>query len=249
MKRKIIKIDEALCDGCGDCVVGCSEGAIQIIDGKAKLVREDFCDGFGDCIGVCHSGALVIEERETVAFDEEAVKENLLKTKGKEAVWRMEDAQARHKKDSFSGCPGMQNSVIERKEKSGELIKSELEQWPVQLHLVNPAAPFLKNKELVLLSTCSPVASPEVHSKYMKGRGVLLACPKLDRTDPYVEKLASIFNQANISKLVILRMEVPCCAGLTLMVKNARELSGRSDLIVEEHVLGIDGTFKGQVDV
>lgn len=252
MKRKIIKINEELCDGCGNCVVGCSEGALKIVDGKAKLVKEDFCDGFGDCIGTCPTGALTIEEREAAQFDIEGVKEHLEKTEGAEAVRKMEEAHKRHeakKFDSGGGCPGMKMRMKDPKVKKtslssggpSQMIPSELGQWPVQLHLVRPDAPYFKHSELVILSTCSPVASADVHWRYLKGRSVVIACPKLDRTEPYEEKLAAILSESSIPKVIIVRMEVPCCGGLTMTARNAALKTGRKDLTVEEHVISLDG--------
>ncbi len=261
MKRKIIKIDEKLCNGCGDCIIGCSEGALQLIDGKAKLVKEDFCDGFGDCVGTCPTGALTIEEREAADFDINGVKNHLEQTQGKKAVMKMEQAQKRHETrknkpqnhtiPASGGCPGMKMRIKDKSQKpqpnsSGgpsRMIPSELAQWPVQLHLVHPQAPYFKNSELVILSTCSPVASADVHWRYLKGRSVVIACPKLDKTEPYEDKLAMILEETTIPKVIIVRMEVPCCGGLTMITANAVEKSGRKDLKVEEHVISLDGAL------
>ncbi|MAT38803.1 MAG: 4Fe-4S ferredoxin [Ectothiorhodospiraceae bacterium] len=270
MVREIIEINEALCDGCGDCVTECSEGAIKIIDGVAKLVKEQYCDGFGDCIGACPTGALKIVKKEVAAFDEEATKQFLLETQGEHAVRKMEAAQQKHAGEGNGhampalkvqemphrggGCPGSVQRDMRKNAAASQpaepaagatIIPSELQQWPVQLHLVNPAAPYFQNSELVVLSTCGPVACAEVHQRYLRGRSVVVACPKLDRTDPYVEKLASIFAAANTPKVIIVVMEVPCCKGLTQMTAQAAQLSGRDDLIVEEHVLSLDGSIKG----
>jgi NAD-dependent dihydropyrimidine dehydrogenase PreA subunit len=262
MKRKIIEINEDLCNGCGDCIVGCAEGALQLVDGKAKLVKEDFCDGFGDCVGTCPTGALQIIEREAAAFDEEATIEHVRNTGGEEAVKRMLDAAEVHEakekaaaespKPKMGGCPGMQVRMAQKKEAAakpatttveggGQVIKSDLDQWPIQLHLVPPTAPFFDGKELVVLSTCSPVASPDVHWRYVRGRSLVVACPKLDRTEGYVEKLAAIMAQNNIPKVIIVRMQVPCCGGLTAITQQAYQASGRRDLVVEEVTIGLDG--------
>jgi len=259
MKRKIIEINEDLCNGCGDCIVGCAEGALQLIDGKARLVKEDFCDGFGDCVGTCPTGALQIIEREAVAFDEEATIEHVRNIGGEDAVKRMlgaaEEHEAKEKameqKPKAGGCPGLQlrfgNKPAAEKPKaesapvSGQVIRSDLDQWPIQLHLVPPTAPFFEGKELVVLSTCSPVASPDVHWRYVRGRSLVVACPKLDRTEGYVEKLAAIMAQNNIPKVIIVRMQVPCCGGLTMITKQAHAVSGRTDLVVEEVTIGLDG--------
>ncbi len=254
MKRKIIRIDEELCNGCGNCIVGCSEGALQLIDGKARLVREDFCDGFGDCVGTCPTGALVIEEREAADFNEEAVKQYLLETQGVEAVWRMEEAQHRHEAAEIHtmGCPGSRTMEINRPghqhqagaTMTGAVMPSELAQWPVQIHLVSPNAPYFNNKELVVMSTCGPLASADVHWRYLRGRSVVVGCPKLDDTRPYAGKLAAILKQNNIPKVIVARMEVPCCGGLTMILQQAIELSGKDDIILEENIIGIDGTVK-----
>lgn len=265
MKRKIIEIDEALCTGCGDCIVGCAEGALQLIDGKAKLVKENFCDGFGDCVGTCPTGALQIIEREAAEFDEVATIEHVRKQGGEEAVKRMRDAAVVHEskvKESkmpepkTGGCPGMQVRMAQKNKSSakpatttvdagGQVIKSDLEQWPIQLHLVPPTAPFFDGKELVVLSTCSPIASPDVHWRFVRGRSLVVACPKLDRTEGYVEKLSAIMAKNNIPKVIVVRMEVPCCGGLTAITQQAHKASGRSDLIVEEITIGLDGELLG----
>ncbi len=258
MKRKIIEINEDLCNGCGDCVIGCAEGALQIIDGKAKVVKEQFCDGFGDCIGTCPTGALKIVEREAEEYDIDATREHVLKTGGDEAVKRFDTANAEHDakeadaKPKMSGCPGMQVRMAKKEATAakpatttvsdgGQVIKSDLDQWPVQLHLVQPSAPFFDGKELVILSTCAPVASPDVHWRFVRGRSLVVACPKLDKTEPYVEKLAGIMAQNNIPKVIVVRMSVPCCGGLSMMAQQAHAMSGCSDLVVEEVTIGLDG--------
>ena len=237
MKRSIIEIDEAKCNGCGACVTGCAEGALQIVNGKAKLVNDVFCDGLGACIGECPTGALRIIERDAPEFDEAAVHKHVQK-----------------KAPPSGGCPGMQIRFAgpEKVKKApggnqgiaGQVIPSELNQWPTQLHLVPVEAPFFKNRELVVLSTCSPSASPDVNWRFIRGRAIAIACPKLDRTEGYVEKLAGILKSNGIPKVIVVRMEVPCCGGLTVMVQEAARRSGRTDLIVEEAVIGLDGELR-----
>jgi ferredoxin len=237
MKRKIIEIDEEKCNGCGACVTGCAEGALQSVSGKAKLVSEVFCDGLGACIGECPTGALKIIERDAPEFDEAAVQKHVQK-----------------KTPPPGGCPGMklrfaepskvEKSKVEGQGVSGQVIPSELNQWPTQLHLVPVEAPFFKNRELVVLSTCSPSASPDVNWRFIRGRAIAIACPKLDRTEGYVEKLAAILASNGIPKVIIVRMEVPCCGGLTMMTREAARRSGRTDLIVEEAVIGLDGELR-----
>jgi NAD-dependent dihydropyrimidine dehydrogenase PreA subunit len=252
MKRKIIEIDEALCNGCGDCIVGCAEGALQLVDGKARVVKEQFCDGFGDCVGACPTGALKIVEREAAAYNEAATREHVLKTGGEGAAKRFDKAKSVHeaKAPPMGGCPGMQirfggkqtpKSQPASAAVSGQVIKSDLDQWPIQLHLVPPTAPFFEGKELVVLSTCSPVASPDVHWRFVRGRSVVVACPKLDRTEGYAEKLAAIMAGNNIPKVVVVRMSVPCCGGLTAIARKAHAASGRADLVLEEATIGLDG--------
>ncbi|MFC1498392.1 ATP-binding protein [Verrucomicrobiota bacterium] len=265
-KRKIITIDKELCNGCGNCVTACAEGALQIVDGKAKLVKEQFCDGFGDCIGDCPTGALVIEERESDKFDITAVKEYLKESQGEEAVKRMEEANRAHAQKSeggnisqthaMSGCPGMMMKENLKSEKSSQATasdglpskvnESELNQWPIQIHLVQPSAPFFKNKELAILSTCAPIASADVQWRFIKGRGVVVGCPKLDNTEPYAEKLGAILSEPSIPKVIVVRMEVPCCGGLTAIVKEAVKLSGRTDLEAEEITVSLNGEVIGK---
>lgn len=266
MKRKIVTIDEAKCNGCGKCVTACAEGALTIVDGKARLVKEIFCDGFGDCLGECPTGALKIEERESEAFDADATRQNLMRTQGIDAVRRMDTAAQAHEKMAHSasashahppvpaagGCPGSrirfappaggaQPPVSSAGAGGGHAIASDLQQWPVQIHLVPPGAPFFKGRELAVLSTCSPIASADVHWRFMRGRGVAVGCPKLDRTEGYAEKLGAILKDPTIPKVIVVRMEVPCCGGLTMIVKEAVRLSGRTDLVAEEVTVGVNG--------
>jgi len=257
MKRKIIEINEELCNGCGECVVGCAEGALQIIDGKAKVVKEQFCDGFGDCIGTCPTGALKIVEREAEAYDIDATREHVLNTGGEEAIKRFDEANAEHDakgaaaKPEFSGCPGMQVRMAKKEEAAkpatptttggGQVIKSDLDQWPIQLHLVQPTSPFFNGKELVILSTCAPVTSPDVHWRFVRGRSLVVACPKLDKTEGYVEKLAGIMAQNDIPKVIVVRMTVPCCGGLGMMARQAHAACGKPNLPIEEITIDLNG--------
>jgi NAD-dependent dihydropyrimidine dehydrogenase PreA subunit len=258
-KRKIITINEDLCNGCGDCVTACSEGALRIINGKAKLVNERFCDGFGDCIGKCPTGALKIEEKDVPDFDFEATREHVAGQGGVEAVRKLEMAAKAHElKQKIGpammhhggGCPGSamrfnpQAAAARPPVVKGgprQAIPSELNQWPIQIHLVRPDAPFFKNRELVVLSTCAPIASADMHWRFIRGRSVVVGCPKLDRTEGYVEKLAAILSEPSIPKVIIVRMEVPCCGGLTMIVHEAVVRSGREDLEVQEVTVGLNG--------
>ncbi len=290
MKRKIITINEDLCNGCGECVTACAEGALRIVNGKAKLVKENFCDGFGACIGECPTGALKIEEREAEEYDPAAARTAILASGDAEALRRFDEAAAAHAHGPthdhghtskgipplspiaqpvgpsrpaasgartmpmFGGCPG--SRVLARDEGEGaapvtptptgaglppRVHPSELRQWPIQLHLVPPGAPFFRHKELVIMSTCGPLASADAHWRFLRGRSVVVACPKLDRTEPYVDKLAAIFADPTIPKAIVVRMEVPCCGGLTAIAAEAVRRSGRRDLILEETTLSLDG--------
>ena len=266
MKRKIISIEEATCNGCGNCVTACAEGALQLVNGKARLVKDLFCDGFGDCIGECPTGALVIVEKDCEAYDEQATRRHVKQVGGDDAAARMEEAARRHETKAHDaghaaghaagGCPGSRMRFTPKAAAasaatpplaaaSGSAMRSELEQWPVQLHLVQPGAPFFKNRELVVLSTCSPVASPDVHWRFIRGRAVAVGCPKLDDTDGYAEKLGTILREPSIPKVTVVRMEVPCCGGLTMIVREAMQRSGRTDLQGEEVTISLDGAVAG----
>jgi len=248
MKRKIITIKEELCDGCGNCVSACSEGALQIIDGKAKLVKEDFCDGFGDCIGGCPTGALVIEDRDSKPFDIEATKEYLLKTKGKEAVWRMEESQKKHEskedKPLPCGCPGTLAQVLTLSENAAKsehrLIASQLTNWPVQIHLLPIKAAYYQGADLLVAADCCAYSHAGFHSDFIRGRTVAIGCPKLDNADAYREKLATILNENDIKTVTIAYMEVPCCAGLVKLVEEAIKDSGKN-IPVKMTKIGIKG--------
>ena len=271
MKRKIIMIDEAKCNGCGECVSACAEGAIRIVDGKARLVKEQFCDGFGDCLGECPTGALQIAERNAPEFDPAATRTHVAQAGGPEAVRKFDAAAQRHDVSAFAGptadkpagmhaaggCPGTRMRMMPAsagptagKPTGGaglpaQVNPPELRQWPIQIHLVPPGAPFFKNKELVVMSTCGPLASADVHWRFLRGRSVVVACPKLDRTEGYVEKLAGILGDPSIPKVIVVRMEVPCCGGLSRISQAAVEMSGRTDLVFEEVTIGVNGDIRG----
>ena len=208
MIRKIISIDEEKCDGCGLCVPSCAEGALQIVNGKAKLVKDSFCDGLGNCLGDCPRGAITIEEREADPFDEEAVKPQ-----------------------APAGCPGMAAMSFsghgDKEPEPGETVPSMLRQWPVQLHLVSPAAPYWKDADVLIAASCVPVALGDFQNRLLKNRRIVIACPKLDRTEGYLEKLTEIFRHNDISSVTVAHMEVPCCSGLVAMVERALADSGK----------------------
>lgn len=242
MKRKIIKIEESLCDGCGQCVDACHEGAIQVIEGKARLVSEVYCDGLGDCIGECPTGALTIEEREADAFDEEAVKNHLTKIEKTNSLSAQEPTAC--------ACPGSAMRVFntvsdENNAENGNTtpiqnMRSQLGHWPVQLMLVPPQAPFLKNADILLCADCVPFALPGFHSRYLKDRALLVGCPKLDNLEYYREKLKDILAVAKPKSLTVLKMEVPCCGGIAQAAIEARDNSC-PDISVEIQTIGIQG--------
>jgi len=250
MKRKIIKINEELCDGCGNCVSSCSEGALQIVDEKAKLVKEDFCDGFGDCIGGCPTGALVIEERESEPFDMEATKDYLLRTQGEGAVVKMEKAQKEHEskeqKPIPCGCPGSLSQPIKRPDISTgsnhQQIPPQLRNWPVQIHLLPLSAPYYQGADLLIAADCCAYAYAGFHNDFIKGHTVAIGCPKLDNTDAYREKLSSILKEDDIQSLTVAYMEVPCCAGLVRLVDESVADSGKN-IPVRKTKIGIKGNI------
>lgn len=261
MKRKIIEIDASLCNGCGACITACAEGALQLVDGKAKLVKEQYCDGFGDCMGECPTGALKIVEMDVPDYDPVATREHVAKTGGADAVRKFDNAaQAHEMKERVKpmmahggGCPGTRMRMATEAPSAAptptgtgmpsQVNPSELRQWPVQIHLVQPGAPFFKNKELVIMSTCGPIASADVHWRFLRGRSVVVGCPKLDDTEGYAGKLGAILSEPSIPKVIVVRMEVPCCGGLTAITRQAVQLSGRKDLIFEEITVGLDGNI------
>lgn len=212
MKRKIIKIDQELCNGCGACAGACHEGAIEMINGKATLVREDFCDGFGECLPACPTGAITIEEREAPSYNEEEVKRAL----------------AAKKPCKSHVCPGTRATLIERGEPESRTVstRSQLMQWPCQIKLVPTRAPYLENANLLIAADCAAYARATFHNDFMKNHITLIGCPKLDAGD-YTEKLTEIIRENNIKSVRIVRMEVPCCAGIENATKRAIQNSGK----------------------
>lgn len=214
MIRKIIKINEEKCNGCGLCAAACHEGAIGMVNGKATLLRDDYCDGLGDCLPVCPTNAITFEEREAAAYDEAAVKQN-------QKVAPLP-----------CGCPGSNAKSIQREEKSsavsqsGVQPESELQQWPVQIKLVPVNAPYFQGADLLIAADCTAFAYGDFHQKYMKQKITLIGCPKLDAGD-YAEKLTEIIRQNDIQSVTVARMEVPCCGGIVQAVKTALLNSGK----------------------
>ncbi len=223
MIRKIIHIDEEKCNGCGLCAEACHEGAIDIVDGKAKLVRENFCDGFGDCLPNCPAGAISFEEREAPEYDENAVK------KAQEEKKMRENNHMQHHE---GGCPGsamMQFDHAEQAEAPAAAAArpvSRLNQWPCQIKLLPTQAPFFDGAKLLIAADCTAYAYANMHEDFMKGRITLIGCPKLDAVD-YTEKLTAIIRDNDIKSVTIVRMEVPCCGGLQFAAENALKNSGK----------------------
>lgn len=248
--RKIITIDEEKCDGCGQCADACAEGAIKIVDGKARLVSETYCDGLGACIGECPRDAITIVEREAVPFDEKATGEHLARI-GRPAHTAPKPKPApAHNHPHAGGCPGsrmlqfdadtMRAPVASAAQSTAAPAQSQLRQWPVQLTLVPTNAPYFRNADLLLVADCVPFAVPDFHDRYMKDHAVALGCPKLDDAQFYVEKLTAIITDSNVRSIKVLVMEVPCCSGLLHVAREAVAASGKA-IPVEEVVVKIRG--------
>ncbi len=272
-KRKIIEIDEKKCNGCGLCIPNCPEGAIQIIDGKARLISDLFCDGLGACIGHCPEGAITITEREAKEYSEKKVMDNIvkqgenvikahlmhLKEHGeekllKEALDYLKEKKIKNPLDKeaaavFSphqGCPGSRLMELSRNKKDdkGRVNVKEadpqLSNWPVQLMLVPPFAPYLDNADILIAADCVPFAYPSFHDKLLKGKVLLVGCPKLDDTSVYAEKIAAVLKNNNIKSVTYAHMEVPCCFGLINIIKEAINQSGK-DVPFKEITVSIKG--------
>ena len=219
MKRRIIEIDREKCNGCGACAAACHEGAIAMVDGKAKLMRDDYCDGLGDCLPACPTGAIAFVEREAAAYDEKAVLENRQRKMRKEGMTLP------------CGCPGTQSKTIRRAEREGAEISSvkpvsRLSQWPVQIKLVPVNAPYFDGAKLLIAADCTAYACAAFHEEFIRGRITLVGCPKLDGVD-YSEKLTEIIRNNDIKSVTVVRMEVPCCGGLENAAKTALQNSGK----------------------
>jgi ferredoxin len=237
-KRKIISIDEDKCDGCGVCVPACAEGALQIVDGKAKLINETYCDGLGACLGECPQGAITIEERQADEFDEEAAKRYL-------------DEVKHNNEELPCGCPSATVTQFERQVRNesaalkiAEAIpESMLSHWPVKLTLVPAAAPFLQGADLLLAADCVPFAYAGFHQDFLRNHAILVACPKLDDFQAHQRKLLDVLRHSQVNSLTVVHMEVPCCAGLAHMAKQAIHLSEK-DIPLRETIVGIKGDLK-----
>jgi len=276
MKRNIIHIDEEKCNGCGLCIPNCQEGALQVIDGKARLISDLFCDGLGACLGHCPEGAITIEEREAEPYNETLVMETISK-KGRNTILAhlehlrdhneqgylkeaitfikknnidMSEDEMKTNQEPFHGCPGavardfkidaeqVEDSI---KTKSLEEAPSELRQWPVQLHLLNPQASYFKNADVVLAADCVAFSMGNFHSRFLKGKSLAIACPKLDSNkESYIEKLTTMITDSKINTLNVVIMEVPCCSGLLQMAETARTNSGKK-IPIKVSVIGVQG--------
>ncbi len=289
MIREVVKIDEDLCDGCGLCVPSCHEGALQIIDNKARLISDLMCDGLGACIGHCPQGAITIEKRETEPYNETRVME-IMAAKGKNTVvahlkhlkehrefdylkegisylkayagqlefsleevlaevrenGHNEETEKHHHHHGGGGCPGAKTMTFnpKHKEVAGEdnaPVHSELKQWPVQLHLINPAAPYYRNADVVVAADCTAYAFGDFHRQFMKGKSLAIACPKLDSNlETYVDKIRVMIDEAQVNTISVLIMQVPCCSGLLQIVQQAIQNAQRK-VPVKTVVIGIEG--------
>lgn len=272
MKRDVIFIDEKKCNGCGQCVPNCPEGALQIINGKARLVSDLFCDGLGACIGHCPQDAITIEKREAEPYDENRVMKNIvaagpdviaahlthLKSHGQteyydQAVEYLSEqgikvpAEDKPMKHTGCGCPGSKTMDFRDEPSSccggqGDApARSELRQWPVQLHLLNPNAPYFKNADIVISADCVAFAYADFHRRFLKGKALIIFCPKLDdSTDQYVEKLAELFKNNTVKSVTIAHMEVPCCFGVESIVQAALQKAGKN-IAIKDYTISLKG--------
>lgn len=243
--RKIIQIDEKLCDGCGECVPSCAEGALQIINGKARVVSDSLCDGLGACMGECPNGALQIIEREADEFDESAVEKHLSEFEKQEKP--IEPALA-------CGCPSQQirtfipteTKHLNAKADAKTIRASALSHWPIQIRLIPADAKFLQNADLLVIADCAAVSYPGLHDDLLAGKVVMMGCPKFDDADGYIQKFKEVFAKSKIKSLTIVTMEVPCCSGLPWIVKKALETSP-AYIPITEMVISPQGTIISQI--
>ncbi len=243
MKRRIVEINQNLCDGCGLCVEACHERAIEIIDGTAKLVKDEYCDGLGDCLPACPQGAIEIIERNAKPFDEEAVKERMS---------QYNSASKSKGSSNNTGCPGVatinqnrtRSSKVEKMSTDSKNLEleSELNQWPIQLKLINPYAEYFENSNILIAADCSAYAYASMHQDFMKDHITLIGCPKLDEKDEYLEKITEIFKENQINSITVLRMSVPCCAGIVNITTKAYENAGLQ-IPYRKVTIGIEGNI------
>ena len=253
-KRKIIEIDRGLCNGCGLCTTACTEGALGLdAENKAVLVREIFCDGLGACLDVCPTGALKIVERDTADYDAQATARHIRKTRGEAAVAHVHGAGSKGPQRAPAphapgGCPGSRAMAIDRGAPApagpSAAARSELGQWPIQLHLVSPQAPYFKDADLLVAADCTAFALGSFHADLLKGKKLVIACPKLDDPSGYAEKLTELIARNDLRSLTVAIMTVPCCSGLYHLVEEATERSG-VPIVPEKIVVGVDGRIAG----
>jgi NAD-dependent dihydropyrimidine dehydrogenase PreA subunit len=267
MLRKIVRIDEAKCDGCGQCLPACAEGAIALSGGKARLSSDVLCDGLGACLGECPQGAIEVIEREADAFDEAAVKLHLADGRAPlghaaEAAPARSAAAPRARLPIFGhgsapegGCPGSRPMTLPSRglavvpdapgpAPAAGRAESRLGQWPVQLHLVPVNAPYFRGADLLVAADCVPFAYPRFHEELLAGRALVVGCPKLDDLPSYVEKLGRIFAANEIRSVTVARMEVPCCGGISMAARRSLAAAGK-DVPVRDVVIGVDGAVRG----
>jgi NAD-dependent dihydropyrimidine dehydrogenase PreA subunit len=259
--RKIVKIDQDKCNGCGLCIPNCAEGAIKIIDGKAQLIGENLCDGLGACLGRCPVDAITVEEREADEFDEKAVAKAEAHDIAAKLGLSSPDSAGHGGHAGHEGCPGekfrMMKPPAPTPDRRGTNIRtddgvcvdsaSQLGQWPVQLALVPAAGEMWQDADVLICADCVPFAYPDFHAKLLAGKSLAIACPKLDDVGPYVGKLAAIFANNNVKSVTVAHMEVPCCGGIVHAVRAAFAQAGRETLPLHDITVGIDGTIKCQV--
>lgn len=235
--RKIIEIDEELCDGCGLCVPDCAEGSLKIIDGKAKLVADNLCDGLGACLGACPTGALKVIERAAEEFDEEAVEEYLAAEKTKEAASKTDLSPGGHLQTlgSLTPCQAANQPVSGKSSDT-----SALTHWPVQIRLVQPQASFLKNSDLLVAADCAAVSAPAFHQDFLRGKVVMMGCPKFDDAELYVQRFTEIFQTSNLKSLTVLIMDVPCCSAMLKIIDKSRQ-EAKTTLPIRHIILGRQG--------
>ena len=249
MLRKIITIDQDKCDGCGLCVPSCAEGAIKLVNGKAVLSADNLCDGLGACLGDCPRDAIKIEEREADEFDEAAVEKHLA-AQGKPAPVHnpAPAAPAAAHGHGGGGCPGSRAMSFAPPKVAASVPtgsqQSQLGQWPVQLHLVSTTAPYFQGADLLITADCVPIAYAGYHEDFLKGKAVVMGCPKLDDNNFYIQKLTELFTKSDIKSITVLKMEVPCCGGIGMAAQQALAASGKQ-IPLKVVTIGIQGQIKG----